>query len=170
MNIKYVNNIKEDLFLETFKNIFENSFFITKLVVNNRPFKNKEDVVKNFMNVFDSLNKNKQIMIIKSHPDLGDRFKIKKGLTDFSQEEQAKAGLTECTDHEFSEFHNLNNIFKSKFNIPFIFSIRGKTKMEIFEEFRSRLKSNNLKQELDKSLNQVKKIAILRINEIITDE
>ena len=61
-------------------------------------------------------------------------------------------------------------MFKSKFNIPFIFAVRGKTKKEIFDEFINRLKSDNIEQELDKSLIQVKKIAILRINEIIMDE
>ena len=135
-----------------------------------RPFKSKEEVIDYFIQTFDSLNKDIKINIIKSHPDLGDKLKIKKGLTNFSQDEQAKAGLAECTDDEFSEFHKLNNSFKIKFNIPFIFAIRDKTKTEIFEEFKSRLKSDNIQQELDKSLNQVKKIASLRINEIITNE
>ncbi len=34
-------------------------------------------------------------------------------------------------------------------------------------EFETRLKSDNIEQELDKSINQVKKIATLRLNEII---
>ena len=37
----------------------------------------------------------------------------------------------------------------------------------IFREFETRLKSDNIEQELDKSINQVKKIATLRLNEII---
>ena len=68
---------------------------------------------------------------------------------------------------EYSKFHTLNDKFKSKFRIPFIYAIRGKTKSEIFDEFERRLKSDNIEQELDKSLNQVKKIASLRLNEII---
>ena len=43
-------------------------------------------------------------------------------------------------------------------------------RQEILNEFISRLKSENIEQELDKSLIQVKKIATLRINEIISDE
>ena len=170
MNIKEVNNLEENVFFEMFKNIFEHSDFITKLVLKNRPFNDKEDIIKNFLNIFDDLDKNSKINIINSHPDLGDKLKIKNGLTKFSQEEQAKAGLSECTDKEFDEFHNLNNMFKSKFNIPFIFAVRGKVKKEIFEEFKNRLKSDNIDQEIEKSLMQVKKIATLRINEIITDE
>ena len=170
MNIKEVNNLEENVFFEMFKNIFEHSDFITKLVQKKRPFNDKVDIINNFLKIFDNLDKTSKINIIKSHPDLGDKLKIKQGLTKFSQEEQSKAGLAECTDIEFDEFHNLNNMFKSKFNIPFIFAVRGKAKEEIFDEFKNRLKSDNIEQELDKSIIQVKKIATLRINEIITDE
>ncbi len=169
MNIKEVNNLEQNAFFEIFKNIFEHSDFITKLVQKNRPFNDKADIINNFLKIFDNLDKASKVNIIKSHPDLGDKLKIIEDLTKFSQEEQAKAGLTECTDEEFGEFHNLNNKFKSKFNIPFIFAVRGKTKKEIFDEFKNRLKSDNIEQELDKSIIQVKKIATLRINEIITD-
>ena len=114
MNIKEVNKLEQYKFNYIFKNIFEHSDFITKIVENNRPFKNKEEVIDNFLKTFDSLDENIKVNIIKSHPDLGDKLKIKKGLTEFSQEEQAKAGLAECSDDEFSEFHKLNNDFKAK--------------------------------------------------------
>ena len=38
---------------------------------------------------------------------------------------------------------------------------------ELIEKFYDILKSDNIEQELDKSINQVKKIATLRLNEII---
>ena len=119
------------------------------------------------MNTFDSLDQDTKVKIIRLHPDLGDKLKIREGLTNFSQEEQSRAGLAECNDQEFKEFNRLNNEFKSKFNIPFIYAVRGKTKQDILDEFIGRLKSDNMEQELDKSLIQVKKIANLRINEII---
>ena len=170
MNINEVNNLDENVFLNIFKNIFEHSDFITKLVQKKRPFKNKSEIINHFMNTFDSLDQDKKVKIIRLHPDLGDKLKIREGLTSFSQEEQSRAGLAECNDEEFKEFNRLNNKFKSKFNIPFIYAVRGKTKQDILDEFIGRLKSDNMEQELDKSLIQVKKIANLRINEIISDE
>ena len=170
MNINEVNNLEENVFFEIFKNIYEHSDFITKLVQEKRPFKKKSDIINHFLNIFDSMDKDTKVNIIKSHPDLGDKLKIKEGLTSFSQEEQSKAGLAECTDEEFNEFKRLNNDFKSKFKIPFIYAVRGKTKKDILDEFITRLKSDNIEQELDKSLIQVKKIATLRINEIISYE
>jgi len=170
MNINEINNLDENVFLNIFKNIFEHSDFITKLVQKKRPFKNKSEIINHFMNTFDSLDQDKKVKIIRLHPDLGDKLKIREGLTSFSQEEQSRAGLAECNDEEFKEFNRLNNEFKSKFNIPFIYAVRGKTKQDILDEFIGRLKSDNMEQELDKSLIQVKKIANLRINEIISDE
>ena len=170
MNINEVNHLDENVFLNIFKNIFEHSDFITKLVQKKRPFKNKSEIINHFMNTFDSLDQDKKVKIIRLHPDLGDKLKIREGLTSFSQEEQSRAGLAECNDEEFKELNRLNNEFKSKFNIPFIYAVRGKTKQDILDEFIGRLKSDNMEQELDKSLIQVKKIANLRINEIISDE
>jgi len=170
MNINEINNLDENVFLNIFKNIFEHSDFITKLVQKKRPFKNKSEIINHFMNTFDSLDQDKKVKIIRLHPDLADKLKIREGLTSFSQEEQSRAGLAECNDEEFKEFNRLNNEFKSKFNIPFIYAVRGETKQDILDEFIGRLKSDNMEQELDKSLIQVKKIANLRINEIISDE
>ena len=104
MNINEVNNLDENVFFEVFINVFEHSDFITKLVQKKRPFKKKFEIINHFLNIFDSMDKDTKVNIIKSHPDLGDKLKIKEGLTSFSQEEQSKAGLAECTDEEFNEF------------------------------------------------------------------
>ena len=89
MNINEVNNLDESVFLDIFKNIFEHSDFITKRIKKKRPFKNKSEIINHFMNIFDSLDQDTKENIIRSHPDLGDKLKIKEGLTSFSQEEQS---------------------------------------------------------------------------------
>ena len=169
MIVENINKLEKLEFINIFKNIFEHSDFITQDVEILRPFKNKSDVIDSFLNIFNSLSMEVKINIVKSHPDLGDKLKISEGLTEFSTQEQSGAGLTNCNDEEYKKFHKLNDEFKEKFSIPFIFAIRGKTKSEIFDEFENRLKSDNIEQELDKSINQVKKIATLRLNEIIDE-
>ena len=146
MIVENINKLENTEFINIFKNIFEHSDFITHEVEGLRPFQNKLDVINSFIKVFDALAMDVKIKIIKAHPDLGDKIKIAEGLT---------------------EFHKLTDEFKKKFGIPFIFAIRGKSKSDILKEFETRLKSDNIEQELDKSINQVKKIATLRLNEII---
>ena len=135
MIVKNINKLEKLEFINIFKNIFEHSDFITHDVEGLRPFKNKSDVIDSFINIFNSLSMEVKINIVKSHPDLGDKIKIAEGLTEFSSLEQSGAGLTNCNDAEFKKFHKLNDEFKKKFSIPFIFAIKGKTKIEIFNEF-----------------------------------
>ena len=165
MNINEVNNLDENFFFEIFKNIFEHSDFITKLVQKKTPFKNKSEIINNFMNIFDSLDQDTKVNIIKSHPDLGDKLKIKDGLTSFSQEEQSRAGLAECTNEEFNEFKNLNAEYKNKFGFPFIIAVKGRNKSEILINFRKRVLSNR-EIEFDEAIKQVKQIASLRLEEL----
>ena len=79
------------------------------------------------------------------------------------------AGLSNCNDEEFMLFNQLNNEFKSKFDIPFIFAVKGKNKSIIFDEFKKRLQNDNIEKELEESLKQVKQIAYLRLNDIVDE-
>ena len=167
MNIDVINSLSNEIFIETFKNIFEKSTFIAEDAKNIRPYKNKRHVIDSFLSIFDSLNLETKIKIINNHPNLGDKIKIYQGLTKSSQEEQTLAGLSQCTEEEFNLFNELNSAFKLKFNIPFIFAVRGKNKNEIINEFQLRLNNADINSEIEISIEQVKRIANLRLGELI---
>ena len=167
MNVEKINNLNFSNFVEIFKNIFEKTESIAKQAENLRPYKNKIHIIENFLSIFDSLNLKTKLQIINNHPDLGDKVKINRGLTKLSQEEQALAGLKDCTEEEFKLFNRLNTSFKLKFNIPFIYAVRDKNKFDIINEFQSRLANPNINSEIDISIEQVKRIALLRLEELI---
>ena len=167
MNTDVINSLSNEIFIETFKNIFEKSTFIAEDAKNIRPYKNKKHVIDSFLSIFDSLNLETKIKIINNHPNLGDKIKIYQGLTKSSQEEQTLAGLSQCTEEEFNLFNELNSAFKLKFNIPFIFAVRGKNKNEIINEFQLRLNNADINSEIEISIEQVKRIANLRLEELI---
>ena len=52
-----------------------------------------------------------------------------------------------------------------KFGFPFIFAIKGKTKIEILNNFRKRI-SSDPKIEFDEAVKQVKQIANLRLKNL----
>ena len=170
MNIDVINSLSNEIFIETFKNIFEKSIFITEDTEKLRPYKNKNHMIDIFLSIFDSLKLETKIQIINNHPDLGDKLKINQGLTKLSKEEQTLAGLSTCTVEEFKLFNELNSAFKLKFNIPFIYAVRGKNKNDIIKEFNSRLDNSNINLEIDNSIEQVKRIALLRLEEFIDDK
>ena len=168
MYIENINNLSSSNFIETFKNIFEKTESITQEVENLRPFKNKKHMIESFLRTFDLLKLKNKLQIINLHPDLGDKIKISQGLTKLSLEEQSLAGLNDCTEAEFNLFNKLNSSFKLKFDIPFIYAVRGKNKTDILNEFKSRLSNSDIDLEIDISIEQVKRIAFLRLEELIS--
>ena len=169
MKIEDINNYNSEKFIDSFKNIYEESKFITEHADKKRPFKNKKEMILVFLELFDNLDEETKIRIIKKHPDLADKIKINKGLTELSDEEQSRSGLKDCSEQEFNLFKDLNSRFKNKFNIPFIFAVRNKNKNEIIKEFKSRLDNNDLNLEIKTSISQVKEIAKLRLTELINE-
>jgi len=79
--------------------------------------------------------------------------------------EQTSAGLDQCTEEEFDEFKHLNEQYKKKFDFPFILAVKGKTKMEILNNFKKRIYSDP-ETEFNEAIKQVKQIASLRLNEL----
>ena len=169
MKIPDVNNLSSDEFIENFNNIFEKTSSIAISSEKNRPFKNKNDMIEVFINEFDDLNIDSKKNVLINHPDLGIKLKITKNLTEMSKKEQKNVGLDNCTEDEFLLFKKMNDEYKLKFSIPFIFAVKGANKSIIINEFKRRLANANIELEIKESINQVKKIAKFRLDEIIDE-
>ena len=169
MNIENINKMSDDIFIDYFKNIFEKTPLLAKVTFSHKPFKNKAHLIETFINQFENLDPISKKKIINNHPDLGEKIKINNNLTDLSKNEQKNAGLDNCTKEEYSLFQKMNNEFKLKFDIPFIFAVKGSNKKIIIEEFKRRLKNDDINKEFNESIKQVKKIAYLRLEDIVNE-
>ena len=125
----------------------------------------KTEFISIFGNIFENTTKEKQIEILKAHPDLAKKAKIG-SLTADSKKEQNSAGLDKCTEKEFNEFKNLNIEYKKKFGFPFIYAVKDKLKIEILNNFKERV-AYDINVEFIEATRQVKKIANFRLSEII---
>ena len=161
---KNINLLTKKEFLSIFGNIFEKSDWIANKVFNLKPFENSEDLVIKMMNIYENCTNEKIIEIFNLHPKLA----IEKKLTSFSSKEQIGAKLDTCSKEELEEFEYLNKNYEKKFGFPFIFAVKGKNKNEILNNFRKRI-SNDVKDEFLEAKIQVKKIATLRLNEIMNN-
>ena len=169
MKILEINNLTSEIFINIFQNIFEKTISISVMSEKKRPFRDKEHLIQIFLSQFDNLNLKQKKIIIKNHPDLGNKLKVNNNLTDMSKNEQKNAGLDNCTQEEYEFFEKMNKDFKLKFDIPFIFAVKGANKIAIINEFIRRLKNNDIENELRESIKQVKKIAFFRLNELIDE-
>ena len=162
--INKINKLPQSEFVKVFANIFEKAKWIAEELYLHRPFNNFEELSSKMLNIFENSTNEKKLKILNDHPDLANKTKINQ-LTPDSLKEQTSSGLDQCTKEEFDEFQKLNNDYK-KFGFPFILAIKGKSKIEILNNFRKRVLSNP-DSEFDEAVKQVKKIASLRLNEFI---
>ena len=162
--INKINKLSQSDFVKVFANIFENTIWIAKELYKQKPFNSFEDLSLKMLDIFENTTKEKQLKILNAHPELADKTKIG-SLTPDSQKEQSNAGLDQCSEDEFNEFRNLNDEYKKKFGFPFILAVKGRTKIEILNNFRQRV-SFDANTEFNQTIKQVKQIASLRLKEL----
>ena len=161
--INKINKLSQSEFTKVFANIFENASWIAEELYKQKPFGDFGELSSKMMNIFEMSSKEEKLKILNDHPNLGDKTKIS-SLTQDSLKEQKIVGLDQCTKEEFDEFKKLNDAYK-KFGFPFILAIKGKSKIEILNNFRKRINSES-QIEFEEAINQVKKIASLRLKEL----
>ena len=161
-DIKKINSLDKSEFLSIFGNVFEKSKWISEKVFDKKPFKNLESFVSEIIGIYENSDNKTILEILNLHPELA----VEKKLTANSEVEQSKANLKQCTPEEFNQFKKLNIEYKKKFNFPFIIAVKGKNKNQILNYFRERIK-NSKEEEFIEAKEQVKKIAIFRLEEII---
>ena len=107
-----------------------------------------------------------QRALIDAHPDLAGRLAQAGRLTTESTREQASAGLDLLSDAERARFAELNGRYKAKFGMPFIMAVKGRSKAEILDAFERRL-NNDPAAEFTTALEQIERIALLRLKEML---
>ncbi len=110
----------------------------------------------------DNASRERQLALIRAHPDLAGKAQIAGTLTEDSTAEQASAGLDRCSPVEYERFHALNDAYHQKFGFPFVMAVRGSSRTEILEAFSRRLR-NDPEVEFETALVEIHKIARLRL-------
>ena len=104
-----------------------------------------------------------KLALIRAHPDLAGKAAIAGELTDESTDEQAAAGIAQCTPEEFAQFQALNAAYKQKFGFPFVMAVRNSNRHDILEAFTTRLENDN-ETEFATAISEIHKIARLRLD------
>ncbi|WP_166366641.1 2-oxo-4-hydroxy-4-carboxy-5-ureidoimidazoline decarboxylase [Pseudomonas akapageensis] len=103
-----------------------------------------------------------QLALINAHPDLAGKAAVQGELTEASTNEQAGAGIHQCTAEEFQRFTELNDAYKAKFAFPFIMAVKGSNRHQILAAFETRI-HNSVEAEFKEALAQINKIALFRL-------
>ena len=111
----------------------------------------------------DNASPERQLELIRAHPDLAGRAQLAGELTPESTDEQASAGLDRCTEAEYARFQSLNDAYWNKFDFPFVMAVRDSNRVQILETFAARLE-NDYEAEFEAALAEIHKIARLRLD------
>ncbi len=150
-------------FVERFGGIYEHSRWVAEEAEPvARGIDDFDRIAEIMANCVDKASVDRQLVLIKAHPDLAGRAQIAGELTAESTEEQSSAGLDRCSAEEYARFQMLNHEYREKFRFPFVMAVRDRTRSEILDAFEKRLR-NDYDTEFDNALGEIHKIARLRL-------
>jgi beta-ureidopropionase / N-carbamoyl-L-amino-acid hydrolase len=148
---------------------YEHSPWIAEAAAAGRPFASLAALKRALVEVVRGCGRERQIALIRAHPELAGKAMVSKTLTAESTNEQGKAGLTDCTAAEFVHIQQLNADYNRKFGWPFILAVRGPRGLgldrhEIIATFERRL-AGHPDFELAECLRNIHRIAEIRLDD-----
>lgn len=150
-------------FVEKYGGIYEHSPWVAEEAAQFvADAEDKEAIAAVMADCVDNASVEKQLELIRAHPDLARKAQIAGELTAESTSEQASAGLDKCSAEEFERFQSLNRAYHEKFAFPFVMAVRNASRADILEAFAARL-DNDADVEFETALVEIHKIARLRL-------
>ena len=145
--------------------LFEHSPWVAEQAWEKRPFGDREDLLGKLADAIYEAPRDRQLDLIRAHPDLAGRAAIEGTLTPDSTREQSSAGLDRLTPVEYEAFTRANTAYSERFGFPFVVCVREHDKASILATAEARLQ-NDRESEIRTALGEIAKIARLRLNDL----
>lgn len=165
LTLLQLNQLSQSEFVRVVGPVFEHSPWIAEAAWLERPFADVETLHRDLCKIVRNAGVERQLALIRAHPDLVGRLALAGQLTRESTNEQASAGLNQLTPEEVALFQQNNVAYQNKFGFPFIVCARLNKKEAILNGFAVRLK-NSREQEIQTALGEIFKIAELRLRDL----
>lgn len=166
--ISELNALSAAEFIRIVGPVFEHSPWIAEATFPQKPFTSLAQLHAALCATVKNSTEEKQLALIRAHPDLVGKLALAGQLTRESTGEQASAGLDQLSAEEVALFQKNNAAYKDKFGFPFIICARLNKKEAILKGFEARL-DNSREQEIAAALTEIYKIAELRLRDLIVD-
>ena len=150
-------------FVDRFGTIYEHSPWVAaEVALLSTETDDVEKLAELMADCVDNASTSRQLELIRAHPDLAGKAQVAGELTEESTNEQASAGLDQCSVDEYEQFQSLNVAYHEKFGFPFIMAVKDSSRDEILRAFSDRL-GNDPALEFETALAEIHKIALLRL-------
>ncbi len=164
-----LNASDRDAFTAALGHLFEHSPWVAEESWSKRPFADAATLHAALGVTLHAAPQEKQLALIRAHPDLAGRLAQQKRLTTESTREQTSAGLDRLTEAELAEFTRLNAAYRAKFGFPFVICARLNAKAAILAAMQTRL-PHTPAAEHAAALVEIEKIAWLRLQDALKAE
>ncbi len=167
LTLDYLNSCDENVFISRLGSIFEHSPWVAEQVVKLRPFASIERLHAAMVAAVDDSTEQAKLTLIRNHPELAGKEAETGQLTAESTREQRGAGLDQCSAGELTQLRELNRAYLERFDFPFVIAVSGLDRQQILQQMQLRL-HNDKQQELATSIEQIGRIAQIRLDQLIS--
>src|ERR1700749_2973116 len=124
MTLTKLNSLGREEFVRLIGPVFEHSPWIAEVTWHRKPFTSVAKLHAELCATVEQSGEQKQLALIRAHPDLVGKLALAGQLTKESTGERASAGLDALTPEEVELFQKNNAAYKAKFGFPFIICAR----------------------------------------------
>jgi 2-oxo-4-hydroxy-4-carboxy-5-ureidoimidazoline decarboxylase len=156
-----------EAFVAALGGIFEHSPWVAQRAFAARPFASVDALHAAMVAAMRTAHNTEQLALIRAHPELAGRAMVRNELTADSTQEQAGAGLTDCSTEEYARLVDLNARYNAKFGFPFILAVKGYDRAGIIGEFSRRVDDDRA-AEIGECLAQIKRITRFRLDALVS--
>jgi 2-oxo-4-hydroxy-4-carboxy-5-ureidoimidazoline decarboxylase len=166
--VRELNALDRDDFVARLGFLFEGSPWIAAEAWARRPFADRDQLEWTLVEIIETAPEERQVALIRAHPDLVGRAALAGSLTKESTGEQRAAGLdpNRLSPAEVARFAEANAAYKAKFAFPFVICARENKKESILNGFAARL-TNSREVEIETAVREIARIGHYRLIDVV---
>lgn len=170
-SITDISGLDRDAFVARLGFLFEGSPWIAAETWPSRPWHSVSQFHASLLDTVARADEERQVALIRAHPDLVGRAALAGTLSRESTAEQRAAGLDPgvLTPGEVAAFQDLNARYQARFGFPFVICARDHQKDDILAELGWRVQ-NARDEEIAAALREIGRIAWWRLQDVVIDE
>ena len=168
LSLAELGGLDERRFVAALGALFEHSPWVAEAAWRRRPFGSVDELHAALEAAMREASRERQLELIRAHPELAGREADERTLTRESTHEQASAGLDRLTADELEALRRLNRSYRERFGFPLIVCVREHTKESIIAWGAARLEHSR-EQEIEIALGEIAKIARLRLADLLEE-
>ena len=136
-----LNALSGAAFVEALGEVYEHSPWVIEAAAGRRPFASLAALQTACESALYAADESVQFELIRAHPDLAAKLEQIQALTDFSQQEQARAGFAALPEVTLDALRSALGAYRERFGHPFILCVTEHPAAEVLPILELRLAS-----------------------------